>query len=130
MKSKDKEKVTKIAFWLSSLQAALPLAMLLNIQELLRFTKRSVLANPLHIHLGFNCRHSGYGVIHKKVFHKNEDKMHKKMKMTQQKGENLVHEQHQHGVCFCKKNFAIMIYVADMAISMSNFDKFSNDQIS
>ena len=26
--------------------------------------------------------------------------------------------------------FLIMIYVADMAISMSNFDNFDNDQIS
>ena len=31
---------------------------------------------------------------------------------------------------FAKKNFPIMIYVADMAISMSNFDNFDNDQIS
>ena len=42
--------------------------------------------------------------------------MQEKMKMILQKNENLVHEQHQHGVCFCKKSFPIMIYVADMAI--------------
>ena len=64
-----------------------------------------------------------YRVIHKKVFRKSEEKMHKKMKM---KDENSVYEQHQYGICFCKKN-PIMIYVADMAILMSNFD---NDQIS
>ena len=29
-----------------------------------------------------------------------------------------------------KKAFPIMIYVADMAILMSNFDNFDNDQIS
>ena len=52
------------------------------------------------------------------------------MKMTVQKDENLAHEQHQYGVCFCKIFFPIMIYVADMAILMSNFDNFDNDQIS
>ena len=31
---------------------------------------------------------------------------------------------------FEKKNFPIMIYVADMAILMPNFDNFDNDQIS
>ena len=50
----------------------------------------------------------------KKVFHKSEEKMHKKMKMTEQKDENLVHAQHQYGICFRKKKkFPIMIYVAD-----------------
>ena len=29
-----------------------------------------------------------------------------------------------------KKNFPFMIYVADMAILMSNFDSFDHDQIS
>ena len=29
-----------------------------------------------------------------------------------------------------KKNFPIMIYVADMAVLMSNFHDFDNDQIS
>ena len=56
--------------------------------------------------------------------------MHKKMKMTKQKDENLAHKQHQYGVCFCKKrHFPFMIYVADMAI-MSNFDSFDHGQIS
>ena len=67
-----------------------------------------------------------YWVIHKKVFHEKEEKMHKKMKMTKHKDENLAHEQHQCGVCF----FPVMIYIADMAISMSNFDNFDNGQIS
>ena len=71
-----------------------------------------------------------YRVIIKKVFHKSKEEMHDKMKMTQQKDENLVHEQHQYDVCFCKKKFPIMIYVADMAILMSNFDNFDNDQMS
>ena len=31
---------------------------------------------------------------------------------------------------FAKKKIPIMIYVADMAIFMSNFDNFYNDQIS
>ena len=31
---------------------------------------------------------------------------------------------------FAKKIFPIMIYGADMAILMSNFDNFDNDQIS
>jgi len=44
-----------------------------------------------------------YRVIHLKVFHKSEEKMHEKMKMHQQKNKNLVLEQHQHGTCFCKK---------------------------
>ena len=30
---------------------------------------------------------------------------------------------------FAKKNFSIMIDVADIAISMSNFDNFNKDQI-
>ena len=33
-----------------------------------------------------------YWVIHKKVFHKSEEKLHEKMKMTKQKDENLAHE--------------------------------------
>ena len=52
------------------------------------------------------------------------------MKMTQQKDENLAHEQHQYDVCFCKKKFSYMIYIADTTILMSNFDNFDNDQIS
>ena len=55
--------------------------------------------------------------------------MHEKIKMTKQKDENLAHEQYQYGVCFWKKKF-LMIYVADIAILMSNFDNFDNDQIS
>ena len=70
-------------------------------------------------------------MIHKKVLHKSEGKMHKEMKMTLQKDENLAHEQHQYGVCFCKKHFfPFMIYEADMAIFMSNFYNFDKDQLS
>ena len=68
-------------------------------------------------------------MIQKKVFHKSEEKMHEKMKMTQLKDENLAQEQHQYGVCFWKK-IPFMIYVADMVILMSNFDNFDHDQIS
>ena len=71
-----------------------------------------------------------YRVIHKKVFHKSEEKMHEKMKMTKQKDKNLAQEQHQYGVCFWKKKFPIMICVTAIAILMSNFDNFDNDQIS
>ena len=72
-----------------------------------------------------------YRVIQKTVLHKSEEKMYKKMKMTKQKDENLAHEQKQYGVYFCKKNlFPFMIYVADMAILMSNFDSFDHGQIS
>ena len=35
-----------------------------------------------------------------------------------------------HMNCFCKKNFPIMIHVADMAILMSDLYNFDNDQIS
>ena len=46
-----------------------------------------------------------YGVSKKKVFHKSEEKMHKKMKMTSQRAENLVHVQQHHGKSFYKKIF-------------------------
>ena len=51
--------------------------------------------------------------------------MYKKMKMTKQYDKNIVHVQHHYGVSFYKKkrNFLIMIYVADMVILMSNFLK-------
>ena len=57
--------------------------------------------------------------------------MHEKMKMTQQKDESLAHVQQQYSVYYCTKMiFPIMIYVANMAILMSNFHDFDNDQIS
>ena len=57
-----------------------------------------------------------YGVDNKKVFHKSEGKMHKKVKMTFQRAKNLVHMKQHHGVSFYKKNiFHILIYIADMA---------------
>ena len=46
-----------------------------------------------------------YGVSKKKVFHKSEDKMLKKMKMTLQRAENLVHVQQHDGKSFYKKIF-------------------------
>ena len=59
----------------------------------------------------------------KKVPHKSEEKMHKKMKMTLQRAENLMHAQQHYGVSFHKKIFFyILIYIADMANLMSNFD--------
>ena len=44
-----------------------------------------------------------YRVSTKKVLHKSEEKMHKKMKMTSQRAENLVHVQQHHGKCLYKK---------------------------
>ena len=48
-----------------------------------------------------------YRVSKKKVFHKSEGKMHKKMKMTQQRAKNLIHVQQNHGVSFYRKIFFI-----------------------
>ena len=47
--------------------------------------------------------------------------------MTLQKDKNLVHEQQHYSVSFFKKNVLIMIFVADMAILMSDFDNFDID---
>ena len=52
-----------------------------------------------------NRRKAKYGVDNKKVLHKIEGKMHKKMKMTLQRAENFVHVKQHHGVTFCKKIF-------------------------
>ena len=46
-----------------------------------------------------------YRVSKKKVLHKSEEKMHKKLKMTSQRAENLVHAQQHHGKSFYKKIF-------------------------
>ena len=51
----------------------------------------------------------------KKVFHKSEGKMHKKMKMTLQRAKNLEYVQQHYGVSFYKREFPILIYTADMA---------------
>jgi len=48
-----------------------------------------------------------YRVIHKNVSHKSEEKMHEKVKKTSQKDKNLVHEQHQYDICFCKKRISL-----------------------
>ena len=72
-----------------------------------------------------------YRVIQKKLFHKSEEKMQEKMKMILQRDENLVHIQQQYSVSFYKKNwFQIWIFLADMALLMSNFHDFDKDQIS
>ena len=53
-----------------------------------------------------------------------------KRKMAQQKDKNLVHIQQQYSVSFYEKNcFHILIFLADMAFLMSDFDDFDNDQI-
>ena len=44
-----------------------------------------------------------YRVFLKKVLHKREAKMQEKMKMTQQKDENLIQAQQQYAVHFCIK---------------------------
>ena len=50
------------------------------------------------------------------MFHKSEDKMYNKMKMTQQRAKNLVYVQLHDVVTFFKNNFPILIFIADMAI--------------
>ena len=53
------------------------------------------------------------------------------MKMILQKDDNLAHIQQQYSVSFCGKNlFQIWIFLADMALLMSNFHDFDEDQIS
>ena len=47
-----------------------------------------------------------YRVSHKKDFHMRQEKMHKKMKMTSQRVENLVHVQQHHGRHLYKKCFS------------------------
>ena len=57
--------------------------------------------------------------------------MHKKMKMTLQIAENLVHVQQHHGKSFYKKIFfLILLYIADMTIKMFYFDNFDIGQMS
>ena len=46
-----------------------------------------------------------YRVVKKKVLHKSERKMPKKMKMTLQRAENLVHVKQHYGDSICKKIF-------------------------
>ena len=46
-----------------------------------------------------------YGVVNKKVLHKSEEKMPKKMKMTLQRAENLVHVKRHYGDSICKEIF-------------------------
>ena len=57
-----------------------------------------------------------YWVSQKKLLHKREEKIHKKMKMTKKRVENFVHVQQHYGVSFYEKNvFPILVYIADMA---------------
>ena len=56
--------------------------------------------------------------------------MHKKMKMTLQRAENLVHAQQHYGVSFYKRYSLSKNHIADMAILMSDFDNFDIDQMS
>ena len=53
------------------------------------------------MHMNMNI----YGVVNKKVFHKSEEKMHKKVKMTLQRAKNLVHVKQHYGVSFYEKIF-------------------------
>ena len=53
------------------------------------------------------------------------------MKMTSQRAENFVHVQQYHGKSFYKKIvFLILLFIADMAIQMCNFDNFDIGQMS
>ena len=51
---------------------------------------------------------SQYRVDNKKVFHKSEEKMHKKMKLTLQRAKNLLLVKQHFGVSFCKKIFSVL----------------------
>ena len=44
----------------------------------------------------------------KQLFHKSEEEMHKKMKMTLQKAKNLVHVKQHYGVSYYKKIFFLL----------------------
>ena len=52
-----------------------------------------------------------YRVVEKKVLHKSEEKMHKKMKLTKQRAENVVHVQQHHSVSFYKKIFFLFRFI-------------------
>ena len=57
--------------------------------------------------------------------------MQEKMKMILQKDENLVHVQRQFSVSFVEKiDSKSGFFLADMALFMSNFHAFDDDQIS
>ena len=52
------------------------------------------------------------------------------MKLTSQRAENLVHGQQHHGKSFYKNIlFLILLFIADMAIQMCNFDNFDIGQM-
>ena len=56
--------------------------------------------------------------------------MHKKLKMTLQRAKNLVHVKQPYGISFYEKNiFLTLIYIADMAIQMSNIDNVDIGQM-
>ena len=64
-----------------------------------------------------------YGVFFKKVFHKQEEKMQEKMKMTKQKDKNLVQVQKQCSVYFCiemffKSWFVLLLWPLESLILM------------
>ena len=46
-----------------------------------------------------------YRVVKKKVLHKSEEKIHKKLKMALQRAKNLVHVKQHYGVSFYEKIF-------------------------
>ena len=53
------------------------------------------------------------------------------MKMTSLRAENLVYVQQHHGKFFYEKNiFLILLFIADMAIQICNFDNFDIGQMS
>jgi len=68
-------------------------------------------ANILHADLPWQFKDclsvipNRYRVFLKKVFHKREEKMQEKMKMTLQKDENLVQVQQRYSVYYCIKTF-------------------------
>ena len=54
---------------------------------------------------------SNIGWTIKKVFHKSEGKVHKKMKMTLQRAENLVHVKQHYSISFFKKYFFLFWFI-------------------
>ena len=68
----------------------------------------NIVWQTMHIALHYCSVDYSYRVDNKKVLHKSEEKMHKKMKMTLQRAENLVQVQEHYGISFYEKIFFLM----------------------
>ena len=79
---------------------------LCNLVKLIPKKRRDRAIDPdCGLSLGYGEYINKYGVVNKKVFHKSEEKMPKKMKMTLQRAKNLVLIKQHYGVSFCIKIF-------------------------